>query len=81
MPDRYVDDLPGTFDPRDNTYKGHYPNSGVAFLIRAHPYILLNNREPVTYNYSRDVNGHMTYTRSRDFLKWFTERDQICAIS
>lgn len=81
MPDRYVDDLPGTFDPRDNTYKGHYPNSGVAFLIRAHPYILLNNREPVTYNYSRDVNYHMTYTRSRDFLKWFTERDQtLCGI-
>ncbi len=81
MPDRYMDDLPGTFDPRDNTYRGHYPNSGVPFSIRAHPYILLNNREPVTYNYSRDVNYHMTYTRSRDFLKWFTERDQtLCGI-
>lgn len=81
MPDRYVDVLPGIFDPRDNTYKGHYPNSGVAFLIRAHPYILINNREPVTYNYSRDVNYHMTYTRSCDFLKWFTDRDQtLCGI-
>lgn len=81
MPDRYADELPGTFDPRDNAYRGHYPNSGVPFFIRVSPYILLNNREPVTYNYSRDVNDHFTYVRSRDFLKWFTERDQtLCGI-
>ena len=81
MPDRYADDLPGTFDPRDGAYRGHYPNSGVPFFISVHPYILLNNREPVTYNYSRDVNYHMTYTRSCDFLKWFTERDKtLCGI-
>lgn len=81
MLDRYVDALPGTFDPHDNTYRGYYPKSGVHFFIKACPYILLNNREPVTYTYSRDVNNHCTYIRSRDFLKWFTERDQtLCDI-